>query len=170
MNASPIKSEVLTQSRAEPWYQSGKKNTIVQRIHSWMSQDQMKKFFLLNLLLSILALRMTAQRAELHVVNHSSRQLTVKIMKKSGARFSLLQIGPQGRSTGYFEHTGEFFLKTKAVLSGKEILYKKGDPFRVLVGSGGYSILTITYSINESAASNPMDGEQISRDEFEKDE
>ena len=165
-----IKTEQSDPRWAMPWYRSGKKKTFFSSAHLFIRPDQMKKFFLLNLLLSLLALRVTAQRAELHVVNQSSRLLTVKIMHRSGAGFSRLQIGPQGRSTAYFEQTGEFYLKTRAVLAGKETLYKKGDPFLVYVGKGGYSILTITYSIHEAAASGIMDGELISREEFEKDE
>ncbi|OWY25787.1 hypothetical protein BVG80_01500 [Sphingobacteriales bacterium TSM_CSM] len=112
-------------------------------------------------------------QAELHIHNNSGRTLTVKIMQLQGRfsaednLYSVLSVGPYQRAVEYFSQTGYFYLKTKAAKPGTEPLYSKGDAFEVYVGSDGYSVLTITYDVAESAI-NPLDGKQISRAEFEK--
>lgn len=60
-------------------------------------------------------------------------------------------------------------LKTKATYPNKKPVYKKGDPFKVYVGSDGYSVLTISFTIKESALPDSMGGKQISESEFESD-
>lgn len=127
--------------------------------------------FSIFLLMSFTSL---AAQAELHIHNNSGRTLTVKIMKLESRfstidnLYSVLTVAPYQRATEYFSNTGYYYLKTKATKSGTEPMYSKGDAFEVYVGNDGYSVLTITYDIAESAI-NPLDGKQISRAEFEKD-
>lgn len=132
----------------------------------------MKKMPLIALPLLLFASAAIGQRAELHLVNNSARTLTIKIMQENGPTadtlYSILSVSPYGRATEYFAQTGNYFLKTEAVLTNKAPVYTKGNPFQVYVGSNGYSVLTITYSITESNAPNPMEGARISKDEFDR--
>jgi|GEM_PF-2081900 len=109
--------------------------------------------------------------AELRIINTSQRFLTVKVMKPTsggGASvYSTVAISSQSNKTVNIDETGDYYLKTKAVSSGTEPVYKKGNPFNVYVGSDGYSVLTVTFSIQESALPDPLSGNQISPSEFE---
>ena len=67
------------------------------------------------------------------------------------------------------QRTDNYNFKTKATYPGRKPVFKKGNPFRVYVGIDGYSILTITFSIQESNLPDPMSGKQISEAEFESD-
>lgn len=108
--------------------------------------------------------------AELRIVNDSQRQFTVKVMKETGEKYATVSIDSNSSKTIEIDQTGNYYLKTKAVYPGKRPIFKKGDPFKVYVGSDGYSVLTITFSIKETALPDPMSGEQISETEFEKDQ
>lgn len=109
--------------------------------------------------------------AELQIINKSQRFLTVKVMKQTpgdgASMYSTVTIGSQSNKTVNIDETGDYYLKTKAVSSGTEPVYKKGNPFKVYVGSDGYSVLTVTFSIQESALPDPQSGYQISPSEFE---
>jgi hypothetical protein len=111
--------------------------------------------------------------AELRIVNASQRALTVKVMKRGSgneaAAYATVAVGGNANKTISIGETGHYYLKTKAQYSGKEPIYKKGDPFNVCVGSDGYSVLTITFSIQENSLPDPMSGSQISKTEFDKD-
>ncbi|TNE53611.1 MAG: hypothetical protein EP344_14810 [Bacteroidetes bacterium] len=123
-----------------------------------------------TLLFSVPAL---AQRAELRLVNTSERTLAIKVIQQTdtgGVLHASLTIPPLGRTTEYFSQTGHFFLKTKAELQGRETVYTKGNPFKVYVGSDGYSVLTVTYSITESNTASPLEGQRISKSEFDRDD
>ncbi|WP_250630044.1 hypothetical protein [Rhodoflexus caldus] len=125
-------------------------------------------FFLLGSLLTISIAQ--AQSAELRIKNTSDRMLTVKVMNSNNGRlFKKFIVYPRASYTEYFATTGSFFLKTKAEYPGREPVYEKGNPFRVYVGTDGYSVLTITYAIQESNVANPLEGKSISRQEFERD-
>jgi hypothetical protein len=125
-------------------------------------------FFFLGSLLTISLAQ--AQSAELHIKNTSNRTLTVKVMNASSGRlFKKFTVYPRATYIEYFAITGSFFLKTKAEYPGRETLYEKGNPFRVYVGTDGYSVLTITYAIQESDVANPLEGKSISRQEYERD-
>jgi len=111
--------------------------------------------------------------AELRIKNTSQRHLTVKIMKQTsgnkGKKYTTVNISKKSNKTININETGNYYLKTKAVISGKDPVYKKGDPFKVYVGGDGYSVLTITFSIQESSLPNPMSGKQISKSDFDND-
>ncbi len=130
------------------------------------------KTFLIVPFLIFIATFSYSQNAELHINNTSNRTMDIKIMRSSSngasSLYSRLKISPQSEGIEYFPTTGYFFLKIKASRYGQPIVYSKGDPFRVYVGSDGYDVLTITYSIEESTL-DPLSGETISPAEFEKD-
>jgi len=94
---------------------------------------------LCGLCLSLVAGNAYAQ-ARLTIVNQSQRQMTVKVMRSSGADNTLhgtLSIGPMGNQTMQFTETGDYFTKTMAVLDGQDPIYQKGQPFKVYVGRDG---------------------------------
>lgn len=132
----------------------------------------MKKILFITLPLLLFTLATIGQRAELHLVNNSARNLAIKIMQKNGLAadtlYSNLSILPNGRATEYFSKTGYYYLKIEASLKDKESVYTKGNPFQAYIGTDGYSVLTITYSITESNAPNVLDGRRISKSEFER--
>ncbi len=131
----------------------------------------MKSLQILALLL-ITASSAFCQQAELHINNQSDRSMEIKIMRDgtngSGSIYSRMTIYPNSEGVKYFPTTGYYFLKVKASRSGRPDVFTKGDSFRVYVGSDGYDVLTITYSIEESTL-NPLSGETISKTEFDKD-
>lgn len=114
---------------------------------------------------------MTAfSQARLSIENNSGRELTVKVMKTDGGNGTLIEtvtINAYNNRTVYFEQSGTYFTKSKAVLYGKNPVYKKGQLFEVTNDSSGYSILTLTFSIKESALSNSS-GRTISKSEFDQ--
>lgn len=109
-------------------------------------------------------------QARLTIYNNSSRQLTVKVMNnfERPTLHEKVVISANSSATIYFSETGRYFIKSMAVMAGKEPLYKKGNPFRVYNGTDGYSVLTITYSIKENSAIQ-ADGKAISKKEFDQD-
>ena len=116
-----------------------------------------------------LTLKLQSQ-ANLTIENNSKRLMTVKVMKGfgTGELFKTVTINSYGRSTIYFNATDYYFTKTKAVLSGKDPIYRKGEPFEVVNDSNGYSELTLTFSITESTIPTASGGKQISKTEFDK--
>ncbi len=133
---------------------------------------KLRLFFSLFALIFALS-SVKAQQAELHLVNNSSRNMYVKVMKQSirdSYRYSTLRIAPYGNAVEYFPETGYYYLKVKSYKKGRQTIYSRGDAFKVYVGSDGYSVLTITYDVNESSYSiDPLSGERISKEEFMKD-
>ncbi len=107
--------------------------------------------------------------AELRIQNNSERQLTLKVMTGEGKKHATTHVGSNSVKTIDIYRSGSYYLKIKATYPKRKPVFKKGIPFRVRVGKDGYSVLTISYSIKESALPNPMSGEQISESEFEKD-
>ncbi len=111
--------------------------------------------------------------AELHIKNTSQRHLIVKVMKQtsenSAEKYAIVRINSQNSETLNIKKTGYYYLKTKAVLTGRDPVYKKGDPFKAYVGSDGYSVLTITFSMQESSMVNPLSGKHISKADFDND-
>jgi len=112
------------------------------------------------------------QQAELHINNRSDRSMEIKIMRSEGngrgSIHSRMTIYPNSNGVKYFSTTGFYFLKIRASRSGRPDVFSKGDPFRVYVGSDGYDVLTITYSIEESSL-DTVSGETITKSEFDKD-
>jgi len=107
--------------------------------------------------------------AELHIENSSQRQLTVKIMTMSGRKYNIVAIGSHSTKAINIHQTGNYYLKIKATYPNRRTVFKKGNQFEVYVGNDGYSVLTISFSIQESELSDPMSGEQISESEFDRD-
>ena len=109
-------------------------------------------------------------QARLTIENNSMRQMTVKVMKGSSGKGTLhesINISAYGSETVYFTETGYYFTKSKAILNGKDPVYKKGKSFKVINGSEGYSVLRLTFTIKESAVP-ASTGQTISKSEFEQ--
>lgn len=109
-------------------------------------------------------------QARLTIENNSMRQMTVKVMKGSSGKGTLhesVNISAYGSETVYFTETGYYFTKSKAILNGKDPVYKKGKSFKVINGSDGYSVLRLTFTIKESAVP-ASTGQTISKNEFDQ--
>ena len=109
-------------------------------------------------------------QARLTIENNSMRSMTVKVMKSNGGKGELhetVTIESYSNETIYFSESGAYFTKTKAVLRGKDPVYRKGQPFEVTNNSTGYSVMTLTFSITESSIPQATGGKAISKQEFE---
>lgn len=111
-----------------------------------------------------------AQQANLTIENNSRRSMTVKIMKGSvkGTLHNTVTIGANSKDIIYFSETGYYFTKTKAILNGREPVYQKGQPFKVINDDTGYSEITLTFTIKESAVPQVTGGKQITKTEFDQ--
>lgn len=129
-----------------------------------------KSFILFILLLSAAFQVKVKAQARLTVENNSQRSMTVKVMKGTevGTLHEIVSIGAFDSKTIYFSESGNYFTKTKAVLGNKPPVYQKGKPFQVTNNDRGYSVMTLTFSIKESAVPQIMGGKQISKSEFDK--
>jgi hypothetical protein len=138
----------------------------------WKGTWAMKQLCCALLGLSFMFIASTAHaQARLTIVNQSQRQMTVKVMRTSLGEDTLhdtIHIDSSGSQTVYFSETGEYFTKTMAILSGKDPVYQKGQPFKVYNGTDGYSVITATFSITESEVPLVTGGRQISKQEFEQ--
>lgn len=129
----------------------------------------MKKFLIIYLSLFFIASISFAQNAELNVINKSGREMTVKIMNRyTNTLHKSFEIAPYKQSTVYFAQTGQYYCKTEARIYGKDPVYQKGNAFKVYVGSDGYSVLTITFSVSEGSSANVLEGNKISKSEFDR--
>ena len=96
--------------------------------------------------------------------------MTVKVMKGSSGKGTLhesVNISAYGSETVYFTETGYYFTKSKAILNGKDPVYKKGKSFKVVNSADGYSVLRLTFTIKESAVP-ASTGQTISKNEFDQ--
>jgi len=119
---------------------------------------------------SLIAFTANAQ-ARLTIENNSMRSMTVKVMKGYSGKGTLhetVTIGAYSSKTVYFSESDYYFTKTKAVLKGKDPVYRKGQPFEVTNNSSGYSVMTLTFSIKESTVPQATGGKQISKTEFDQ--
>ena len=110
-------------------------------------------------------------QARLIIENNSMRSMTVKVMKGyigKGALHEIVTIGAYSSDTVYFSISGCYFTKTKAVLKGKDPIYRKGQPFEVTNNSSGYSVMTLTFTIKESTVPQASGGKAISKSEFDE--
>ena len=110
-------------------------------------------------------------QARLTIENNSQRTMTVKVMKGYSGKGTLhetVTISSYDSRTIYFSESGYYFTKTKAVLNGKEPVYQKGQPFQVTNDRTGYSVMTLTFTIKESAVPQVTGGKQISKAEFDQ--
>jgi len=120
--------------------------------------------------LSFMVFTANAQ-ARLTIENNSMRSMTVKVMKGNNGKGTLhetVTIGSYSSETVYFSESDYYFTKTKAVLKGKDPVYRKGQPFEVTNNSSGYSVMTLTFSIKESTVPQATGGKQISKTEFDQ--
>jgi hypothetical protein len=121
-------------------------------------------------ILLLISFAVNAQ-ARLTIENNSQRSMIVKVMQGSGGKGTLQEtvtIGAYGSETVYFSESGYYFTKTKAVLKGKDPVYRKGQPFEVTNNSSGYSVMTLTFSIKESTVPQATGGKSISKTEFDQ--
>ena len=125
---------------------------------------------LLTGFLLLAAANSTQAQATLTIQNNSQRNMTVKVMRGTtqGSLHKMVTIAPFGSATVNFYETGNYFTKTKAVLAGKDPIYQKGKYFHVTNDDTGYSVLTITYTIKESAVPQATGGTPISKTEFDQ--
>lgn len=77
-------------------------------------------------------------------------------------------IAANSQSTVYFSQSGRYFTKSKATLNGRDPIYRKGKYFNVVNDNTGYSEMTLTFSIKESASPQASGGVQISKQEFDQ--
>ena len=130
----------------------------------------MKKQILIISFFMLLTSIVSAQ-ARLTIENNSMRSMTVKVMQGYSGKGTLHQtvtISAYSNKTVYFSNSGYYFTKTKAVLQGKNPVYRKGQPFEVTNNSSGYSVMTLTFSIKESRVPQATGGKQISKSEFDQ--
>lgn len=133
----------------------------------------MKSILKTTILTAILLLTSFAVNAQarLTIENNSMRSMTVKVMKVYSGKDTLhetVTIGAYSSETVYFSNSGYYFTKTKAVLKGKDPVYRKGQPFEVTNNSSGYSVMTLTFTIKESTVPQASGGKAISKSEFDK--
>jgi hypothetical protein len=121
--------------------------------------------------LSLLVAAPAQAQARLTIVNQSQREMIVKVMKVADVEDTLhgqIAIPPLSSRTISFSDSGLYYAKTMATLAGRNPIYQKGQSFRVYVGRDGYSVLTLTFTIVESAVPQLTGGRPISSDEFDK--
>ena len=123
----------------------------------------------LVLFLLILTIPVFAESARLTINNNSERDLTVKVMKNSGGLYTTLYIGPKQSRTCYIQQQGYYYTKVKAERSRFDTMYSKDDAFYVQNNSTGYSVLELTYWIQESQYPQSS-GTRISKSQFESNE
>lgn len=110
-------------------------------------------------------------QANLTIENKSKRTMTVKVMqgvKGYGSLYANENISSYSSGKIYFSKTGNYYTKTKAELAGSETIYRLGDSFHVTNDESGYSVLTLTFTIKESAIPQVTGGKQISKVEFDQ--
>lgn len=132
----------------------------------------MKKIIILLSFILMLTASFVQAQATLEIYNKSQRSMEIKVMEQgyqTSEVFRTVSLSAGETRIIKFYSTGNFYLKTKAELRGKDPICEKGKPFKVYVGYDGYSVLKITYTIVESANFNPLDGKRISLTEYEKD-
>jgi hypothetical protein len=119
----------------------------------------------------LLLTNIVSAQARLTIENNSTRNMTVKVMQGYSGKGTLhetVTIGAYSSETVYFSESDYYFTKTKAVLKGKDPVYRKGQPFEVTNNSSGYSVMTLTFSIKESTVPQATGGKQISKTEFDQ--
>ncbi len=124
-----------------------------------------------TLLLCAITVLKTYGQARLTIQNNSQRTMTVKIMRGftgKGTLHQTVSIGSYGSAIIQFTESDYYFTKSRAVLQGKDPIYRKGQPFQVTNDSSGYSVMTITFSIKESSVPQATGGKQISKTEFDQ--
>jgi hypothetical protein len=128
------------------------------------------KTILITAILLFTSIVLSAQ-ASLTIENNSKRTMTVKVMNTYNgiaSLYRLVSITAYSSETVYFSSSGYYFTKTKAVLDGKDPIYRKGESFHVINNSSGYSEMTLTFTIVESSVPQATGGKSISKTEFDQ--
>ena len=110
-------------------------------------------------------------QAKLIIENNSMRSMTVKVMNDNGGKGTLhrtVTIEAYSNESVNFSVSGQYFTKTKAILKGKEPVYRKGEPFKIVNDATGYTEMTITFTITESTVPQASGGKAISKTEFDQ--
>lgn len=126
------------------------------------------RFGILLLMLFAGTLSSFAESAHITFTNNFERSITVKLMKLKGGVYSTVYVSPKSSRTISITQQGYYYTKTKAEKAMSETIYSKDDSFFVQNNSQGYSVLEITYWIQESKYPQAS-GTRISRSEFEND-
>lgn len=129
----------------------------------------MRNLFLL-ICLFITANTVSAQ-GRLILKNNSERELTVKVMKGSGGKgvfTDSVVINPNASDTVLIAKPGAYFLKTKAIMEGKDTIFQKGRAFQMYIGVRGASEITMTFTIKEDKSQNASEGVLINRREYDQ--
>ncbi len=132
-------------------------------------QHPFRRGWLLILFFTTSLVTFASESAQLTITNRSNRTLTVKVMKQTGGLYTTLHVGAQQSRTCYIAQQGYYYTKTKAEKSFSETLYSQDNAFFVQNNSHGYSVLSITYWIEESQYPQSS-GARISKSQFESDE
>lgn len=135
-----------------------------------MKQHLFHRGWLLILFLTTSLVTFAGESAQLTITNHSNRTLTVKVMKQTGGLYTTLYVGAQQSRTCHIAQQGYYYTKTKAEKTLSETIYSQDDAFFVQNNSQGYSVLSITYWIEESQYPPQSSGTRISKSQFENDE
>ena len=136
-----------------------------------MKDNKLNKVGIIFLIFLYFSISTLFAQANLTIVNNSGREMTVKIMKGDSYYNQLhekVYVSAWGSTVVYFNESGNYFTKSKAVLAGKNPIFRKGKPFYVTNDDTGYSILTLTFSIKESKIPAASGGVSISKQEFDK--
>ena len=109
-----------------------------------------------------------AESATFTVQNLSERTLTIKIMKSTGGLYSTIYVPAKSTRTASIYAQGYYYTKTKAEKQWSETIYSKDEAFYVQNNSQGYSVLPVTYWVEESKYPQSS-GQRISRSDFDND-
>lgn len=123
---------------------------------------------LLTLLVLLFCIGVYADDPTFTVENMSERTLTVKIMKMNSGLYKTIYIPAKSTRSVTIQDQGYYYTKTKAEKYQSETIYSKDDAFYVQNNYMGYSVLTVTYWVEESNYPQSS-GQRISKSEFEND-
>lgn len=118
-----------------------------------------------------LSLTFIKAQAKLILENNSQRTMFVKVMKIFDDKpklYHTLTLDSYTYQDINFSESGYYFLKLKASIPGKKTIYQKSQTFEVINDFRGYSVITITFTISENDKPYLSGGEEISKEEFEK--
>ena len=121
------------------------------------------------LILTGLSLKANCQ-ANLTIENDSDRKMFVKLMEGKGKKstlYSMVVINAHETQIVNFSKTGFYYTKMMAELEGRETVYQKGKPMKIISDSKGYTKAKLVFTIKESKIPMASGGEKITREEYE---
>ena len=92
-------------------------------------------------------------------------------MKGSGGKgvfTDSIVIASNSTDTILISKPGAYFLKTKAIMEGKDTIFQKGRAFQMYIGVRGASEITMTFTIKEDKSRDASEGVLINRREYEQ--